>query len=48
MKLLCNHFLHFARQDGQDKKTERKSHNQSDQSTKNQMTKKWDEQNNGL
>ena len=38
--------LHFARQDEQDgKKTERKSRNKSDQNTKNQKTKIWDNQN---
>ena len=35
-KILSNLCLHSARQDGQDrKKTERKSHNQNDQNTKN-------------
>ena len=43
-KILHNLCLHFARQDGQDgKKMERKSRNLSDQNTKNQKTKIWDE-----
>ena len=46
MKILRNLFLHFARQDEQDeKKPERKSRNKSDQNTKNQKTKIWDNQN---
>ena len=47
MKILSNLCLHFARQDGQDgKKTERKSHNyKSDQNTKRQKKKIWDERN---
>jgi len=45
-KTLHNLCLHFARQDGQDRKeTERKSSNLSDQNTKNQKTKIWDERN---
>ena len=45
-KILRNLCLHFARQDGQDReKLERKSRNQTDQNTKNQKTKIWDEQN---
>ena len=46
MKILCNLCLHFARQDGQDgKKTERKSYNESDQNTKIQKKKIWEERN---
>ena len=38
--------LHFARQNGQErKKPERKSRNKSEQNTKNQKTKIWDERN---
>ena len=48
-KILRNLCLHFARQDRQDgKKTERKSHNLSDQNTKNPKTKIWDEGNNSI
>ena len=44
MKILRNLCLHFARQDGQDgKNPERKSHNLSDQNTKNKKTKIWAE-----
>ena len=47
MKILHNLYLHFARQDGQDrKKPERKSRNLSDQNTKNQKIKILDERNN--
>ena len=46
MKILHDICLNFARQDGQDRKeTERKSSNLSDQNTKNQKTKIWDERN---
>ena len=46
MKILCNLSLHFARQDEQDRKNpERKSRNLSDQNTKKQKMKTWDEQN---
>ena len=45
-KILRNLCLHFARQDG--KKTDRKSLNLSDQNTKNQKTKIWDERNNSV
>ena len=46
MKILHNLCLHFARQDGQDrKKTERKSCNQSDLNNKNQKMKIGDERN---
>ena len=40
--ILHNLCLHFARQDGQDEKTG-KSCNFSNQNTKNQKTKIWDE-----
>ena len=42
-KILCNLYLHFARQDGQDGKKGKKSGNLSGQNTKNQKTKIWDE-----
>ena len=39
MKILCNLYLHFARQDGQDRKISKENHG-------TKVTKIWDEQNN--
>ena len=39
MKTLCNLYLHFARQDGQDRKISKENHG-------TKVTKIWDEQNN--
>ena len=47
-KILRNLCLNFAKQDGQDRKMERKSHNWSDQNSKNLKTKIWDERNNSF
>ena len=44
-KILRNLYLHFARQDGQDGKNRKKITQLSDQNTKNQKTKIWDERN---
>ena len=42
-KILSNLCLHFARQDGQDRKKRKKNH--ATKVTKNQKTKIWDERN---
>ena len=43
MKILHNLCLHFARQDGQDRKKQKENH--ATEVTKKQKTKTWNEQN---
>ena len=45
MKILCNHCLHFARQDGQDRKNPKENHATKLTKILKKKYKIWDEQN---